>query len=65
MRLAQFWFHYAGGHWTSQRVSAPKGYGLLLFDLAQVPGAASKLAVGEADKNTANSSEGVIDHYTP
>lgn len=60
---SQFWAHYAGGRWRTEKVFSPKGYNLTLFDLAQIPGTTSELAVGEADKNTGNSAEGIVDRY--
>jgi hypothetical protein len=63
LELAQYWYHYTGGHWTRTPVPSPKGYSIMLFGMAWIPGTASIWADGEADANTGAHTVGVIEKY--
>jgi hypothetical protein len=61
--LAQYWYHYTSGRWTRTPVPSPKGYTIMLFGMALIPGTASVWADGEADANTGAHTVGVIEKY--
>jgi hypothetical protein len=61
--LAQYWYHYTDGRWTRTPVPSPKGYNVMLFGMAWIPGTVSIWADGEADANTGAHTVGVIEKY--
>jgi hypothetical protein len=61
--LAQYWYHYTSGRWTRTPVPSPKGYTIMLFGMAWIPGTASIWADGEADANTGTHTVGVLEKY--
>jgi hypothetical protein len=63
--LVQYWYHYTGGRWTRQLVSAPRGYNDMVFGIAWIPRTTSVWAVGEADANVGAHTAGVIAKYGP
>jgi hypothetical protein len=63
--LVQYWYHYNGGRWTRQLVSAPRGYDDIVFGMAWIPGTTSVWADGEADPNSSGHAVGVIAKYGP
>lgn len=61
--FVQYWYHYSHGQWSRQLVPTPRRYNNTLFGMAWIPGTASVVAVGEADRNYGNGTVGVITRY--